>query len=161
MNIKFIANRLVELCRAGKFEQAQEELYASDVVSIEPERLPPDALGNAKGQPAILEKGRQFRAAIETMHGSSVSEPVVAGYWFSVAMMLDLTLKGRGRTKLEEICIFHVRDGKIVQEQFFYDRLIPPACSRSSFKLGCECALKSSRAVVQTGSQMRLNYGSC
>jgi hypothetical protein len=50
-----------------------------------------------------------------------VSEPVVAGNWFSVALMLDWTFKGRGRTKLEEVCIFYVRDGKIVQEQFFYD----------------------------------------
>jgi len=121
MNIESIANRLVELCRAGKFEQAQEELYASDVVSIEPEGLPPGALGNARGLPAIVEKGRQFRAAIEAVHGSSVSEPVVAGNWFSVALMLDSTFKGRGRTKLEEICLFHVRNGKIVQEQFFYD----------------------------------------
>jgi hypothetical protein len=121
MDIKSIANRLVELCRAGKFEQAQEELYASDVVSIEPEGLPPGALGNARGLPAIIEKGRQFRAAIEAVHGSSVSEPVVARNWFSVALMLDLTFKGRGRTKFEEICVFHVRDGKVVQEQFFYD----------------------------------------
>ena len=121
MTIESIAQRLVELCREGKFEQAQEELYAPDAVSIEPEGLPPGALGNAKGLPAIIEKGRQFQAAIEAVHGGSVSEPVVAGNWFSVALMLDVTFKGRGRTKLEEICVYRVRDDKIVQEQFFYD----------------------------------------
>jgi hypothetical protein len=121
MNIESIANRLVELCRAGKFEQAQEELYASDAVCIEPEGLAPGALGNAEGLPAIIEKGRQFNAAIEAMHGGSVSEPAIAGNWFSVALMLDATFKGRGRMKLEEICVYHVRDGKIVREQFFYD----------------------------------------
>ena len=121
MTIESIANRLVELCRAGKFEQAQEELYAADAVSIEPEGLPPGALGNAKGLRAIIEKGRQFQGAIDALHGGSVSEPVIAGNWFSVAWMLDVTFKGRGRTKLEEICVYHVRDGKIVQEQFFYD----------------------------------------
>jgi|SRR5215831_8151733 len=121
MKIESIANRLVELVRAGKYEQAQEKLYAADAVSIEPEGLPPGALGNAKGLRAIIEKGRQFQGKIEALHGGSVSEPVVAGRWFSVAWMLDVTLKGRGRTKLEEICVYHVRDGKIVQEQFFYD----------------------------------------
>ena len=121
MPIESIAQRLVELCREGKFEQAQEELYARDAVSIEPEGLPPGALGNAKGLPAIIEKGRQFQAAIEAVHGGSVSEPVVAGNWFSVALMFDATFKGRGRAKLEEICVYRVRDGKIVQEQFFYD----------------------------------------
>jgi hypothetical protein len=101
-------NRLVELCRLGKFEQAQKELYASDAVSIEPEGLPPGAAANAKGLPAIIEKGRQYQAAIEAHHGGSASEPVVRGNWFSVAMMLDSTFKGRGRRKLEEICLFHV-----------------------------------------------------
>ena len=52
---------------------------------------------------------------------ASVSEPVVAGNWFSVGMTLDVTYKGRGRTKLDEICLFRVRDSKIVREQFFYD----------------------------------------
>jgi hypothetical protein len=121
MKIEPIANRLVELCRQGKFEQAQEELYASDAASLEPEGLPPGAPGDATGLAAIREKGRQFQAAIEAVHGVSVSEPVVAGNWFSVAMTLDVTYKGRGRTKLDEICLFRLRDGKIVREQFFYD----------------------------------------
>ena len=121
MNLEAIANRLVELCRKGKFEQAQEELYASDAASIEPEGLPPGALGNAEGLPAIIKKGRQFQAAVEVVHGASVSEPVVAGSWFTVVWMLDVTYKGRARTKLEEIGVYKVRDGKIVREQFFYD----------------------------------------
>jgi hypothetical protein len=121
MNTESIANRLVELCRVGKSEQAQQELYAADAVSIEPAGLPPGALGNAKGLPAIIEKGRQFKAQTEAFHGSSLSEPVVAGNWFSIALMLDATFKGRGRRKMEEVCVYRVRDGKIVQEQFFYD----------------------------------------
>jgi len=56
----------------------------------EPEGLPPGRPGNATGMAAIREKGRQFQAAIEAVHGVSVNEPVVAGNWFSVAMKLDL-----------------------------------------------------------------------
>ena len=121
MNTEAIAKRLVELCREGKYEEAQRELYAEDAVSIEPEGLPPGALGNVEGLPAILEKGRQFSASIEAVHGGSVSEPVIAGNWFSVAMAMDVTMKGRGRMNMSEICVYRVRDGKIVHEQFFYD----------------------------------------
>lgn len=121
MNTEAIAKRLVELCRQGKYEEAQNELYADDAVSIEMDGLPPGSLGNAKGLEAIREKGRQFNAGIEAMHGGSVGEPVVAGNWFSLAMSMDATFKGGGRVQMAEICVYQVRDGKIVHEQFFYD----------------------------------------
>jgi ketosteroid isomerase-like protein len=121
MNIESIAKRLVGLCREGNFEQAQKELYAANAVSIEPENLPPGALGNAKGLAAILEKGKKFAELTEKVHAITVSEPLVADNWFSITMALDVTMKGRGRANMKEICVYHVRDGKIVQEQFFYD----------------------------------------
>jgi hypothetical protein len=121
MNIEQIAKRLVELCRQGEYEQAQTELYADDAVSIEPANLPPGALGNATGLPAILEKGHKFHAMLEAVHGGNVSDAVIAGNWFSISMTLDVTMKGRGRVQMSEICVYHVRNGKIAQEQFFYD----------------------------------------
>ena len=48
MNTEQIAKRLVELCREGKDEQAQDELYADDAVSIEMEGSTADC-GNAQG----------------------------------------------------------------------------------------------------------------
>jgi len=121
MTTEQIAKRLVELCRKGAYEQAQKELYADDAVSIEPPNMPANALGNAKGLPAILEKGHKFQAMLEAVHDSSVSDAVVAGNWFSVAMTLDATMKGRGRVNMTEICVYGVRGGKIVHEQFFFD----------------------------------------
>jgi hypothetical protein len=35
-------------------------------------------------------------------------------------MSFDATFKGGGRTKMDEICVYEVKDGKIVKEQFFY-----------------------------------------
>lgn len=121
MNTEAIAKRLVQLCREGKYEEAQRELYAEDAVSIEPEGLPPGMLGSVKGLPAIFEKGRQFQDSIEAVHGGSVSDPVVAGNWFSCEMTLDITMKGRGRMVMTEICVYHVKGGKVDREQFFYD----------------------------------------
>ena len=121
MSTEKVAKRLVELCREGKYEQAQQELYSKDAISIEPQEMANGPMGNASGLKAILEKGHQFMEAVEAIHQNEVSEPVVADGWFSVAMHLDATMKGRGRTDMREICVYHVKNDKIVQEQFFYD----------------------------------------
>ena len=121
MSTETVAKRLVALCREGKYEQAQHELYAKDAISIEPQEMAGGPMGNAKGLQAILEKGHHFMENLEAIHQNDVSEPVVADGWFSVSMHLDATMKGRGRMDMREICVYHVRDDKIVQEQFFYD----------------------------------------
>lgn len=120
MNTEQIAARLVELCRKGEYEQAQRELYADDAESVEMPGLPPGMPVHVRGLDAILEKGRRFGESIVEVHGSTVSDPVVARDWFSVAMGLDATFKEGGRMPMEEICVYRVRDGKIVHEQFFY-----------------------------------------
>ena len=121
MNTQQVADRLVELCRKGEYDKAQQELYANDAVSIEPDGLPPGALGNARGMDEIRRKGAQFQEMIEAVHDNRVGDPVVAGNWFSVPMGMDVTMKGRGRMDMNEIAVYQVRDGKVVHEQFFYD----------------------------------------
>jgi hypothetical protein len=118
MTIKEIADRLVELCRQGKYDTAQKELYSSEAVSLEPEHSP--GLQTVKGLDAIIEKGHQFQGMIETVHSSTVSDPIIAGNTFAVAAVLDLTLKGMGRVPMEELAVYEVKDGKITKEQFFY-----------------------------------------
>lgn len=121
MNTQQVADRLVELCRAGQYEEAQKELYAEDAVSIEMEGMDSGALGNVKGLNAIREKGRKWKASLEAIHGGSMSDPVVAGDWFSAASSLDATYKDIGRMNMQEICVYRVHDGKVVLEQFFYN----------------------------------------
>jgi ketosteroid isomerase-like protein len=120
MNTQQIAARLVQLCREGKFTQAHDELYAQDAVSTEPAGASSGPLGNAHGMDAIRAKTKAFDAAHETVHGLSVSEPLVAGNFFSITMGMDATRKDGVRYSMEEICVYEVRDGKIVLEQFFY-----------------------------------------
>jgi len=73
-----------------------------------------------KGKKAVAEKGKQFASMIEERHGGSCSDPVVGGRYFSIAMSIDATMKGMGRQLLDEVCVYEVKDGKIVNEQFFY-----------------------------------------
>lgn len=117
MSIRRIADRLVELCREGRFEAAQSELFDDDALSIEPDGAPFDV---AEGLEAIRAKGREFMSGVEQVHGVQVSEAIVAGNHFTLSMSLDLTRKGGARTTLHEICVYEVVEDKIVCEQFFY-----------------------------------------
>ena len=44
---------------------------------------------------------------------------MVAGNTFAVTMRIDSTMKDKKRSDMTELCVYHVKDGKIVSEQFF------------------------------------------
>ncbi len=112
-----VANRLVALCREGRMIEAQTELMSPDCEQIEPDRaVEPSVTGLA----AILAKEARFTAALESMHAITISEPLVAGKFFTIRLQFDLTIKGRKRMILDELGVYEVRNGKIVREQFFY-----------------------------------------
>ena len=117
MSTQTVATRLAELCRQGKFEAAQKELFAEDAVSIEP-RETPDFPKETKGLRAIIEKGHKFESMMEKVHGCTASAPLIAGDSFALTLAMDVTMKGRGRVKLEEVCVYEVKDDKVVREKF-------------------------------------------
>jgi len=118
MTTQEIADRFYELSEQGNWMQIQEELFADDAASIEPPNSP--GLQSVEGKQAIKQKGEMFQEMVEEMHGGYSSKPLVAGNYFSVAMGMDVTMKGAGRSKMDEIAVYEVKDGKIVKEQFFY-----------------------------------------
>ena len=119
MKTEEIAKKLVAYCRKGEWEAAQKELYATDVVSTEPDETPAFAK-ETKGLDAIIEKGHKFNSMVEKYHSIKVSEPLIAGDAFAITLAMDLEMKGRGRTPMSEIAVYTVEEGKIVSEQFFY-----------------------------------------
>jgi hypothetical protein len=120
MTTQEVANRLVELVAQGQYETAQNELYHTDAVSIEPEGS--QGAGTVKGLEAIKEKGKGWQAMVEAFHGGSVDGPLVSGNWFTIVLHMDITYKGMPRMNDSEICLYNVVDGKIISEQFFYSR---------------------------------------
>jgi hypothetical protein len=53
------------------------------------------------------------------MHSIEVSEPIVATNSFAFIITMDVTMKGQERMKMPELCVYLVKDGKIISEQFF------------------------------------------
>lgn len=118
MKTAAIAKQLVALCRKAEWEKAQRKLYARNAVSIEAE-AGPGFPKETKGLKNIVAKGHRFTEMIEERHALEVSDPLVADNAFACTMMIDCTMKGMGRVKMTEVCVYQVRKGKIVSEQFF------------------------------------------
>ena len=114
-----IANKLVDLCRQGKNEEALSTLYAEDAVSVEAVAMP-GAPQEAKGLAAIRAKGEWWFTNHE-IHSASVTGPWPHGNRFIVGFQYDVTNKPSGRRmKMDEVGLYTVENGKIVREEFFY-----------------------------------------
>jgi ketosteroid isomerase-like protein len=120
MTTQEVANRYYELIQMHQYQQIQDELYAKNTVSIESENDTNLPLV-AEGMEALKQKEGLFFSQVETMHGGHMSAPIVSTYHFAMMTGMDVTMKGKARQTKEQICLFEVRDGKIVKEQFFYD----------------------------------------
>ncbi len=122
MTTQEVANTLVDYCKQGKFNEAINELYSNDIVSIEPDGAPTKEV---RGLESVLQKTEQFNNMVEEMHGMEISGPLVADKFFTCAMKMDITFKGAPRSTMEEICLYQVENGKIVREEFFFTPMNP------------------------------------
>jgi hypothetical protein len=118
MTVEQIATRLAALCRQEQFSVAQQELYADDAVSIEPHDIP-GFDRETRGLAALKEKDKKFNAMLEARYGTTVSTPLIAGNSFAFVLTMDIKLSGRERETMQELCVYQVKDGKIISEQFF------------------------------------------
>jgi len=118
MTTQQIADRLVYLCRQEKHPQAQAELYHQNIESFEDIKL---GIPPTKGLDAINQKVKEWDASVIEIHNAFVSDPIVTGNYFAVTMENDITFVGRGRIQIKEICLYEVKESKIVRERFFYN----------------------------------------
>jgi ketosteroid isomerase-like protein len=119
MTTQEVAATLVKLCSEGKFNDAVDKLYSTDIVSMEA-GAPPGQSRESKGLAAVKAKGEWWISNHE-VHSAIVEGPLVAGSHFSVAFKLDVTFKPENRRfTMEEIAVYKVANGKIVYEEFFY-----------------------------------------
>jgi len=119
MTIQEIGVKLANYCREGQFETALKELYSNDTVSIEPYPTP-GFEKETRGMEACKAKADQFTSMVEEVHSIAVSEPLYAENTIAFTLDMELTMKGSGRTRMNELCVYTVKDGKIIAEQFFY-----------------------------------------
>ena len=113
-----VAARFMELAREEKWFEIQDELFADDVKSIEPEHSP--WFKYQEGKNPVRRKGEDWVNRIQQAHYRHTTEPIVAANHFVVGRQADITVMGLGRINVNELMVYEVRDGEIISEQFFY-----------------------------------------
>lgn len=122
-----VGKKLVALCNEGKNMEAIDQLYADDVVSIEA-MSGPDMPARMEGKPAIVGKSEWWYANHE-VHGGTTEGPWPHGDQFIARFQIDVTAKvgpmAGQRMQMDEMGLYTVKDGKIVEERFFYSMEMP------------------------------------
>ena len=113
MTTEEIVKKLLEYIKNGQNVQAEEELYADDVVSYEQN-------GHfTKGKEATIEKTKQAFANISEFHGGGVSAAYVGTDSFILEFAMDITPLGGERMEMKEYGFYKLRDGLVSEEYFF------------------------------------------
>jgi ketosteroid isomerase-like protein len=119
MTLKEIADELVAGCREERTRENLDKLYAADAVSVEPT----DMGGGREtvGLAAIHGKHDWWEANFD-VPSLTVGGPFLHGDdRFAVIFEMETVNKATGdRRKDREVGVYHVKDGKIVREEFFF-----------------------------------------
>ncbi|MEQ8401745.1 MAG: nuclear transport factor 2 family protein [Roseitalea porphyridii] len=119
-SVQEIGQALVDYCRSNDTATALERLYADDAVSVEA-FVPEGQERVTEGREGIAGKHAWWAANFE-VHRAEVEGPFPSGDdRFAVIFEIDATHKESGqREAMKEVALYHVADGKIVREEFFY-----------------------------------------
>jgi len=119
MTLIEIAQELVAGCREHRERANLHALYAADAQSVEAADM-----GNGTTVTGIvaIEGKHDWWDNSMTVHSSTVDGPFTHGPdRFAVIFDVDFTDKALGkRSQMREIGIYHVKNEKIVREEFYY-----------------------------------------
>ncbi|NJM82773.1 MAG: SnoaL-like domain-containing protein [Tabrizicola sp.] len=119
MTLSEIANELVAGCREGRERANLDRLYAADAVSVESMDMGDGR--ETKGLAGIHGKHDWWEGAFK-VHELTVEGPFTHGEEsFAVIFGMDTESKETGQRRMDrEVAVYHVKDGKIVREEFYY-----------------------------------------
>ncbi|ANV99361.1 nuclear transport factor 2 family protein [Bradyrhizobium icense] len=116
MSTAEVAKQFTAALKAGKFDEA-ERYWSDDVVSYEAQDGP---MREVRGRTAVHSKG-EWWTANHDVHSFEAEGPYLNGDCFALHFKINVTPKATGqRTQMDEIGLYTVKDGKIVEERFFY-----------------------------------------
>lgn len=108
---------MAHLCREKKFLEAYDELYTDESVAVLAVNL---HTPHEKRLKSVIERIRQILSNV-IIHKIEVSNPLFSGNYFVLNFHVDFTLKHRGRKDVQELCVCHLKDGKITWQPRFMD----------------------------------------
>lgn len=113
-----IGRKLVAHSNAHRSDLAVDELYAQNIVSIEPV-AGGEGSNSVQGITAVREKHSWWNNNNE-VHSTSAEGPYIGhqAHKFVVKFALDITPTEGARTQFEELGVYTVAEGKVVKEEF-------------------------------------------
>lgn len=111
--ITSIADRLTFLLRNREFVNAYQELFDNEAVSVDPLNNEP---GDLKGLPVLISREIDFLSKAQILD-LDVSQAIIAGSYFAISLFMRFDIGGQEMT-IDELCIYKVRKGKIISQQF-------------------------------------------
>jgi ketosteroid isomerase-like protein len=116
MTVMELALAFAALLREGKEAEAAARFNAPDIVSLEAMDGP---MARAEGAEAVARKAAWWTDN-HTVHDARVEGPWPHGDQFALKFWIDVTPRDGARMQMDEIGLYTVRDGRIVEERFFY-----------------------------------------
>ena len=113
-NIEALERKLNEAILSGKALEAFEELYDEDVVMQE--NTDPEY----RGKDFNRKREQDFFASVEAWHNGQLLASAVNGDVTFSEWTMEVTLKGVGRIKLDQVAVRRWKDGKVVHERFYH-----------------------------------------
>lgn len=115
-DISQLDSQLNQQVLQGDILGAFDRFYADDLVMQE--NSEPPFVGKAENR----KREEAFLASVEQFHGAKVLSSAVTGDVSFSEWELDVTFKGGPRTLLSQVAVRRWKNGKIVNERFYYSK---------------------------------------
>lgn len=113
-NIAELDHHLNQLILSGKAMDGLERFYAEDCTMQENSEPP------CVGKAANRKREEEFFKTIEAWHDGKVVSSAAHGDTSFSQWEMDVSIKGAGRVKIEQVAVRQWKDGKVVHERFFH-----------------------------------------
>ena len=121
VSVQDVARDYTYMLRQGQFVAAGNRYWAEAVTSFEPCDLSIDIPANISGIDAARGKA-QVRFGEGRVEDLGIDGPFITGDQFALFLEMLITDPATGTARpFTGIAIFTVRDGRIIDERFFYD----------------------------------------
>jgi hypothetical protein len=121
MSVRTVADKYMDLCRAGKHFEFMRNFYSADMVSVEGDGT------EWKGKEPVIKKSEVFQGN-NTIHSQDLRGPFFCGDAdassgrFGVYAAIEFSPKvGGARIRHEEVGLYTVKNDIVTREEFFYD----------------------------------------
>ncbi len=113
MNVSELNQELNDMILAGKGLDAFEAFYADDVVMHENDQ-------KFEGKDVNRKREQEWFGNVEEFHGAKFPATAVNGDVSFVEHEYDVKMKGMPRMMMNQVSVRKWKDGKIVDEHFYY-----------------------------------------